>query len=131
MSLIYNHVTGSVVEMPELAAKAFMASGSSQQLGWHGPYATKDEVVSFYNASKGAHPDWKKPEGLLDQVLPDIPKPGTWDPLGFTNLNWQSLLIRLTEIVLGTVLLAVGISHLSGGGGDSGTVAKLLKAVRK
>jgi hypothetical protein len=111
--------------MPEAPATAFIAASSA--LGWHGPFNDAAAVTKFWNDNKAKHPDWKKPENLLDQVTPDIPSIS--NPLSGIQENLSSWMLRLTEIVLGMVLIAVGISHLSEGslGKSLGRVVKAAK----
>lgn len=114
----YNHLTGAVMHLPSVQSSVMRALG----LGWHGPFNTKDDALSFYNTNKTAHPDWKAPTGALGNVGNAIGVAGDavtgggftkiTDPLGHLNLGgW---FIRIGEILLGIVLIGVGLARLTG-----------------
>lgn len=126
MSYVYNTYTGSVNWMPGPAASAYVAAGSG--LGWQGPFDDKAAVEKFYNDNKAKHPDWKAPTGFLGVIGNATEQvtgitPGSLDPLGVKNLNWQSWLIRIAEIMLGIVLIGVGIAKLGG----TNTIGRIMK----
>lgn len=108
--------------------------------GWHGPFDTKQEALDYYTANVAANPGWHAPSGLLQQVaqIPqtintNINNAGSeatsaignavkTDILG--NVNLQSWLVRIGEILLGLVLVGVALAKMSG---TSNVITKALK----
>jgi hypothetical protein len=103
-------------------------------LGWHGPFDTKEAVTEFYNSQTKAHPDWKAPtdlKGAITNGISDV----TGLPvdakgfLGLPNLNWENLILRVAEILVGIVLIGVGVAHMSGN--KTNIIVKALKVANK
>lgn len=113
---IYNSRTGAVQQYPSPIAAAAVKTG----LGWHGPFQTEQDAIDFYNRNKAANPDWKAPTDFLGN-LGNIPnaiqnqtEAATKGIFGLSNEDIQSWLIRIGEIILGIVLVAVGLAKLTG-----------------
>lgn len=111
----YNHLTGAVVNLPSPQSAVMRAIAP----GWHGPYNTKEEALAFYQASKAAHPDWKTPTGILGNIGNAavaggdlVTGGGVTEILGGVNL--AAWFLRIGEVLLGLVLIAVGIARLTG-----------------
>ena len=102
---IYNHLTGAVQRWPELQAALLL-----RLPGWHGPFATKETALDFYQSHKQSNPGWVAPTGIIGNVLAPVTTPVKEI---FGGVDLQAWLIRIGEIVLGIVLIAVGIMKLS------------------
>lgn len=116
---IYNSRTGAVQQYPSPIAAAAVKTG----LGWHGPFQTEQDAIDFYNRNKAANPDWKAPTDFLGNLgnIPDAVQSqanaateGAKGIFGLSNEDIQSWLIRIGEILLGIVLVAVGLAKLTG-----------------
>jgi hypothetical protein len=111
----YNSHTGAVVNIPSPQSAIIRSMG----IGWHGPFKTKEEALAFYTANKDANPGWKAPTGVLGNIGNaavaggDIVTGGAvTDQLG--KLNLGGWFVRISEILLGMVLIGVGIARLTG-----------------
>lgn len=127
----YNRVTGAVSQLIWGEAQLFHATGI-----WLGPFADKQAAIDFYNAGKPQHPDWAPPTDPLN--LPQLGKNAVDSANtaatnqanqaasdaankainavtggGGTNNNWENWIIRIGEILLGLVLIAVGVNGLT------------------
>ena len=121
MAWIYNDRTGQINNVPIPLALAL----TRLNIGWHGPFGTKEQALAFYNDGKATHPGWKAPTGLSEQLS---------DAAGniqdrieqdvFHGIDLQSAILRIAEIMLGIVLVAVGIAKLTGA---SNQISKLVK----
>jgi len=124
---LYNSRTGAVVQNLKPIAEVSLSSG----LGWHGPFGSKDDALTYYTANKDKNPGWKPPTGLLGTIgnIPDSIGSAVDDTiqskLGLTDDNIRSWMIRIGEILLGIVLVGVGVAKLTG---STNAVAKLVKA---
>lgn len=114
----YNDLTGAVMEIPSP-----VSAGMRQlNVGWHGPFQTKQEALDFYAQNKAAHPDWKAPAGFIANVSnaahaeASALTGGVSESLStkLGNINLQGWFVRIGEIILGIVLVGVGISKLAG-----------------
>jgi hypothetical protein len=130
---IYNSHTGAVQQYPSPIASAVIKAG----LGWHGPFKTERDALDFYNRNKASHPDWAEPTGVLGNIK-NIPgaitgqvnaaTEGVKGIFGLSNADITSWLIRIGEIMLGLVLVAVGIAKLTG---VDNTIVGMIKAGAK
>jgi len=124
---IYNSRTGAVVNIPKPVAAAQLRSG----LGWHGPFDTKAEALAWYEANKARNPGWKAPTGVAGVIgnAPDAigsqASAAASGVLGLSDEEIRSWLIRISEIMLGVVLIGVGLAKLTG---TTNAIAKLVKA---
>jgi len=118
----YNSVNGKIAQQ-ELIPIPHPAA-----LGWHGPFATKQAAIDYYNANKAAHTTWQAPTDSSITALgntPDAAAAGITQGLGLSNENITSWMIRIGEILLGIVLVGVGIAKLTG---TTNMVASAVKA---
>jgi hypothetical protein len=114
----YNSYTGAVVHIPSPQSAIIRSMG----IGWHGPFKSKEETLAYYAANKDANPGWKAPTGILGNIGNaavsggDIVTGGAvsnvTDQLG--KLNLGGWFVRISEILLGMVLIGVGIARLTG-----------------
>lgn len=112
---VYNPVDGALVPMPTPAALVTVKT-----LKWKGPFKTEQEARDFYAKNKSANPSWKEPTkdpidvalNTGDAVAGGV-KGKVTDGLGLSNIDIQSWLIRIGEILLGIVLLGVGVAKLT------------------
>ena len=127
---IYNSRTGAVQQYPSPIAAASVKSGT----GWHGPFKTEADAVAFYERNKTANPDWKAPTDFLGNLgnVPgavgsqvDAATEGVKGIFGLSDDDIRSWLIRIGEIVLGIVLVAVGVAKLTG---TTNAIAGVVKA---
>lgn len=88
-------------------------------LGWHGPFNSYDEIVTYYNANKAANPGWKAPSTTTQDTSGDVTgnasnaiSQAASDTVG--NYNIGAWLLRIGEILLGLVLVGVGLAKLTG-----------------
>lgn len=118
-SFIYNSRTGAVQQYPTPLAEAATKTGT----GWHGPFKTEAEALAFYDRNKAANPDWKAPTDFLGNVgnIPgaitgqvDAATQGAKGIFGLSDDDIRSWLLRIGEIILGIVLVAVGLAKLTG-----------------
>lgn len=116
---IYNSRTGAVQQYPSPIAAAAVKTGT----GWHGPFKTEKDALDFYNRNKAANPDWKAPTDFLGNIgnIPDAvtgqanaATQGVKGLFGLSDDDIRSWLIRIGEILLGIVLVAVGVAKLAG-----------------
>lgn len=111
----YNSLSGAIIQGP--------AIGDTIQLalpGWHGPFASKQAALDYYQANKAAHPGWAAPTGLAGNVGNTVGAAagavakgiaGAWKlQLG----NTGGLLVRTLKVGVGLVLLVAGVLKLSG-----------------
>jgi hypothetical protein len=113
----YNDKTGKLHQQTSL----FIGPQGKE---WHGPYATQEAAMAFYEANKAAHPEWKSPVPP-DTTIPDAVG-GAIDKINpFSNANLQAWLIRIGEILLGIVLIGVGLAKLTG---TTNAIAGIVKA---
>ena len=122
---IYNSRTGAVNSLPFGVAELELRSG----LGWHGPFDSKAELLSYFEANRAANPGWHAPAGAK-QILSEIPQTvGTaaTDAVSgiYKGLDLNVWLVRIGEILLGIVLVGVGIAKLTG---TANAISKLAKA---
>lgn len=110
---IYNSNTGVVDEVPTGVADIELPLG----LGWHGPFDTHDQAINYYNLNKVKNPGWKQPIGAFD-VGGAIDNAGASAGQKLTSSwlgsNIETLFIRVGEVLLGLVLIAVGVASLTG-----------------
>ena len=118
---IYNSNTGAVNELPTPVAELELHSG----LGWHGPFSSQQEAVTYYNNNAGANPGWKRPTGGIANLTGNAAASGVEKITGTSTFNLGSWVLRIGEILLGIVLIGVGIAKLTG---TTNTIAKLAKA---
>lgn len=136
----YNHIEGWVKQLSGGEA----ALVNYTWLGWHGPFTSQQAAIQFYNDNKAAHPSWQAPaESALKQAVDTVGnavtsevktvKTAATDPFNVNQkiADLENWFIRGAEIALGIVLIAVGLSHLSGGGGIVGTAFKVGKSTAK
>lgn len=121
---LYNSNTGYIAELPTLIARVELSSG----LGWHGPFDSKAEAVTYYNTNKAKNPGWKAPTGSVKQTIDNAGSSAgdvVTNKLGLSNENITAWMVRIGEILLGIVLVGVGIAKLTG---TTNVVAKAVKA---
>jgi len=127
---IYNSHTGAVQQYPSPIASAVIKSG----LGWHGPFKTEQDAVAFYERNKAAHPDSKAPTDTLGNIknIPDAVTSqtnaatnGVKKIFGLSDDDIRSWFIRIGEVILGIVLVAVGMAKLTG---TTNAIAGIVKA---
>lgn len=110
----YNPSDGALIPMPTAIAVV-----SVKTLGWKGPFKTEKDARDFYEKNKAANPKWKEPtKDPIDVALntPDAVTGGVKVPSigsGLSNIDIQSWLIRIGEILLGIVLIGVGVAKLT------------------
>lgn len=122
---IYNSNTGVVEEVPSGVADIELPLG----LGWHGPFNTHDDAINFYNLGKAANPGWKAPlspvPGNVGTAVDNAAtSAGQNIASSWLGTNIETLFIRVGEVLLGLVLIAVGVASLTG------TTNFISKAVR-
>lgn len=134
MDWIYNSRTGAVQQLPSPVATALLSTGT----GWHGPFDTREEALAFYVNGKAANPGWREPTGVTGNIG-NIPgaivqqneaaitgaASGIAGGLGLSDEEIRSWLIRIGEILLGIVLIAVGVAKLTG---TTNAIASIVKA---
>lgn len=126
---LYNSNTGVVYELPSYMAAAELSSG----LGWHGPFNTHDDAITYYNNNAAKNPGWKAPVGATDigaqlgnagtSAGQAAVKVATQDT--FKGLNLQTWFIRIGEILLGVILIGVGLAKLTGTSNVISSLAKV------
>jgi hypothetical protein len=94
-------------------------------LAWHGPFGTKEEAFKYYTDNKAAHPDWKEPTDSAFKQFSNVV--GASDAIGLNgNINAGNWIIRVSEILLGIVLIGVGLAKLTG---TTNVVSRFAKVV--
>jgi hypothetical protein len=116
----YSSISGSVISE--------LALGDTIQAhlpGWHGPFPTKQAALNYYQQNKAAHPDWKAPTGLAGAVTNTVTSgvSGTADFL--SRLAAPNTWLRVAEVALGLILIAVGVARLTG---TQNAVSSIVKA---
>lgn len=123
----YNHITGTIKEIPVTAHNELLSPG------WHGPFDAKLSAETFLATHKAANPSWRDPDdgdsSILDEardkageivegakdVIENLNPFNIVESLNpFRGINLQVWIIRIGEIVLGTVLIAVAVAKLTG-----------------
>ena len=99
-------------------------------LDWHGPFQSKDECFKFYNDNKTAHPDWAEPTDSAWQSFKNNTGAyagGVGDILGIGGgkIDAGNWIIRISEILVGVVLIGVGVAKLTGAGNAITKLAKV------
>ena len=126
MDWYYNSFSGAVIQMPSWDPRRLIP-------GWHGPFVSQDDAVKYYQDNKPSNHLWGAPVDYLGMPLtiPPIVKSAVELPgkvvtsvvetaakntikTIFGEWHLDRLLLQATEIILGTVLIAVGISKLTG-----------------
>ena len=126
MSWYYNSDTGAVQQQLQAVAWLDLHAG----LGWHGPFATKQDALNFYTQGKAANPGWKAPSGLGSNIINSVATAagnavGQAGPVGnpltglaaigdfFSRLSQANTWLRLGEGILGIMLIAVGVARMT------------------
>lgn len=120
----YNSNSGVIGNYDEITEWPALHAGT----GWHGPFDTKALALSYYSTNASKNPGWKAPTDSLTTGLGNATSTlGTavTGGLGLDNNAIQSWLIRIGEILLGIVLVAVGVAKLTG---TTNIVASAVKA---
>lgn len=124
---MYNSRTGAVMNFPKGYGYIELKAG----LGWHGPFDSKAKALAYYEANKAGNPGWKAPTdaaGVIanapDAIVSQAGAAAT-GALGLSDEELRSWLIRISEIMLGIVLVAVGLAKLTG---TTNAIASLVKA---
>jgi hypothetical protein len=121
MKWYYNSRTGAIANFPTAIGDFYLHSGT----GWHGPFNTQADALTYFDNNAGANPGWARPTGLLGSIenIPRAVGGIATQPITDINnkldtltngININNWLIRISEIVLGVVLIAVGIAKLTG-----------------
>lgn len=112
----YNSISGGVISEPALGDTI-----QAHLPGWHGPFASKQAALDYYQANKASHPGWAAPSGLLggigNTVTAGAGAAGKAVLGGGWNLvlgNTGGLLVRILKVGVGLVLLIAGALRLSG-----------------
>lgn len=118
----YNSDTGAISSASSWSAWLELKAG----LGWHGPFATKQDAINYYEQNKANNPGWKAPTGLAgtfkNAVSSTVGNPIS-DVIGKFNVGGWFL--RIGEILLGLVLIGVGVAKLTGTSNVISTAAKV------
>jgi len=121
----YNSNTGNIIQEDEnnYLFQVSLHSG----LGWHGPFNTEQDAINYYNTNKDKNPGWSQPTSSLLGKIGNATGVSTAisNTLGLSDNSIRSWLIRLGEISLGIVLVAVGVAKLTG---TTNAVTKVVKA---
>ena len=101
----------------------------TKYLDWHGPFQSKEEAFQYYVTNKSAHPDWKEPTDSAWQTFKNNTGAylgGVGDVLGISGgqIDAGNWIIRISEILVGIVLIGVGLAKLTGA---SNVVSKIAK----
>lgn len=134
----YNSRDGNINSLPEAIGNALLHIGG----GWHGPFDTKDDAIAFYRANAAANPGWRDPTSTAGtNPIGDVASKAGKAVEGaaanaaksavsgiFGNLNAESLILRVGEILLGLVLIGVALAHLTGTGN---IISKAVGAIPK
>lgn len=107
----YNSNTGSVID-----AATGEGLVASLGIGWHGPFANKQDALNFYSENEAANPGWKAPTGLGGAVTNAVKKvtDAALPTFGLSVSGISGWFIRAMKVVFGGVLILVGIMHLTG-----------------
>lgn len=120
MAWIYNSNTGVILDIPQPFAQFELSSG----LGWHGPFDSHEAAVQYYEANKGQNPGWKAPTSNVGTAIANATESGIQRVTGTDKINWDVWFLRIGEVILGVVLIAVGLAKLTG---TSNAIAKAVK----
>lgn len=96
-------------------------------IGWHGPFDSQQAAVDYYNTNKAKNPGWAQPTGSFLGKLGNETGVSNvvGNTLGLSDDSIRSWFIRIGEVVLGVVLVAVGVAKLTG---TTNTISKAVKA---
>jgi hypothetical protein len=120
----YNSRSGIIDDYEEITMWPSLHAGT----GWHGPYATKEAALKYYNDNKAKNPGWKAPTESLSEGAGNLAETGVEavaSGIGLSDEELRSWLVRIGEILLGIVLVGVGVAKLTG---SLNPVASLVKA---
>lgn len=135
----YNSDTGSV------ALRVIADPLNHAGVGWHGPFDTEQQALDYYQSNKGSNPGWHEPTDSLWQQFKNtitsnpIEKAKDNTAKALDKLNPVNKLtdlenqikpwaIRISEVLLGLLLIGVGIAKLTGKSNDAAQIA--VKAVK-
>lgn len=99
----------------------FVESG----FGWHGPFKSEALAEAYYTQNKTKNPNWTAPTTSIGSGASNLVSKAAQAATGMSSQNLQSWFIRIGEIVLGIVLVAVGMAKLTG---TTNLVANAVKA---
>jgi hypothetical protein len=124
----YNSNSGVVAQYNTVTEWPALHSGT----GWHGPFNAKQDALNYYTTNQAKNPGWKAPTDSLTTGLGNAVATGTSNVtsgitsgLGLNDDEIRSWLVRIGEILLGVVLVAVGVAKLTG---TTNVVASAVKA---
>lgn len=140
----YNSYLGEITQMIGPWAAITVHSG----IGWHGPFANEDAARKFYEDGKAANPGWKSPvsntnvvgiAGNVASSVGDIPgeaasaiknaeasaAKAALSPLQEELKLWA---VRISEILLGLVLIGVGLAAVTG---QANTISRFIQGKTK
>lgn len=109
----YNSRSGVVDDYEEITMFPALHTGS----GWHGPFATKEATLKYYNDNKAKNTGWKAPTDSLSTGASNLADTGidaAKGAVGLSNEDLSAWFIRIGEVVLGIVLVGIGIAKLTG-----------------
>lgn len=128
MAWYYNSTTGAVNNEPDWLVWPELHMG----MGWHGPFATEQDLANFYNKNKPKNPGWKAPSGIVSNIINSSENwmsNGSFNksPIGLSNpltgvnaigdfanrLTKASTWERVGEVLLGVILISIGVAHLT------------------
>lgn len=122
----YNSDTGSI------ALRPVWDPLNHAGVGWHGPFDTEQQAIDFYVQGKASNPGWHEPTSSLWQQLKNsissnpvekakdnaANKLSELNPLNklnsITEKDIKPWAIRISEILLGLILIGVGLAKLTG-----------------
>lgn len=120
----YNSRSGLVEDYNEITMWPALHAGT----GWHGPFDTKEAALKYYNDNKANNSGWKAPTESISEGAGNLAETGAdavKGKLGLSNEDIQSWMVRVGEILLGLVLVAVGVAKLTG---TTNAVSRVVKA---
>lgn len=138
MVWFYNSISGGVIEEPAIGDTI-----QSHLPGWHGPFASKQDALNYYQANKAANPGWAAPSGLLGGIGNTVTAGAGAAGKAVLGAGWNltlgntsGLLVRILKVGVGLVLLIAGALKISGAGKTlqqvvpivGGPAGRLLKA---
>lgn len=134
----YNSYSGEVTQMGGGIAYITAKAG----IGWHGPFASHDAAIKFYNDGKAANPGWKPPVSdlnIIGQIQNAASSAGEKASAGIGavinapgnaiaqqyNSTIEKILgpiqagvkiwaARIAEVLLGLILIGIGVAEMTG-----------------
>jgi len=118
----YNSNDGSIIEEPSWLSWGQTTVANFFGQDWHGPFPSKQAAISYYTSNSAKNPGWKAPTGVAGNLVNEgANAAGAASALtginaigdAFQRLTQASFWERAGQVVLGLILIAMGVAHIT------------------